>query len=220
MNKKWFAYFLVIALLGLLPLPVFSLFISNISEISFGGGSTTNTVINEELGSLIIQGAQQFLDGYKNTLALMQTTENPEAAKSAAAEIDTALSRSLTAVKSAVTTYETLIECAKSAPYNPTVIDQLKKFDYAGFLKSNEGYINPVVFETVTAYLSTGDIRGLYARLKSGMEGIACLLEKISMVMNSGQPTPVEDIWKLNQAFSQTLLLGQYTSQVFNTINR
>jgi len=126
----------------------------------------------------------------------------------------------LTAVKSAITTYEKLIECAKSIPYNPSIIDQLKKFDFAGFFKSNEGYINPVVFETVTAYISAGDIRGLYSRLKSEMEGIACLLEKIYPVINSGQPTPVEDIWKLNQAFSQTLLLGQYTSQVFSTLAR
>jgi len=220
MNKKCLPYLIAVILIGLLPLTVFSAYVSNTTEIAFGGGNNGSSTTNEEVGCLIIQGAEQFLDAYQNTLVVMQYTENQQASKAASAEIDTALSGSLTAVKSAIVTYEKLIECSKSIPYNPTVIDQLKKFDYTGFLKSNEGYVNPVIFDIVTGYLSAGDIRGLYARLKSGFEGIAALLEKISLVINSGQPTPIEDIWKLNQSFSQTLLTGQYTSQVFSTLTR
>jgi hypothetical protein len=41
------------------------------------------------------------------------------------------------------------------------------------------------------------------------------MLYKLKPVIDSGQFPVLEDLWRLNQAYAEALLLGQYTSEVF-----
>ena len=94
--------------------------------------------------------------------------------------------------------------------------DHMKDFDYNAFQKENG--LKPEIFSSVKAYLGNGEIRKLYYDFSSTIEDIISLLKQVKGQLDAGNFTPVKEIWKLNGLFSESLLFGQYVSQVLYNI--
>jgi len=220
MNKKCLPYLIAVIFIGLFCFPVYSLYFSNTTGIVFGSGGNGLGTTNDELNSLIIQGAEQFLESYANLLDLMQQTESSTDLKANPGMLLPLVSKSLNGIDSAAATYTRLIAASKRIPYNPAVVDKLKNFDYPGFAELPDRFMNKPAFNEARSYLSRGDIRGLYGKMKSDFKKIARLLKSIYRSIDEEKTIPVKETWKLNHVYSQTLLLGQYTAQVCSAINR
>jgi hypothetical protein len=114
--------------------------------------------------------------------------------------------------------YWMLTVTANYTPYNQDVIDKLAVFDYRGFQTRHE--LNATIFAEVENFLKNGDIRGFYARMLADAEALSERLHGIKAGTDAGQFPEIYDLWRLNQEFSQSLLLGQYAAEVFFQVNR
>jgi len=123
------------------------------------------------------------------------------------------LDNALEQMKLAYTTYVKLNQLAYNTPYNPLVIDALKNFNYDGFRA--EYNLNGEIFSEVKAYLGKGDIRGVYRKVMWDTAQLIGLLNRVKEKLEAGVFLPLKEVWKLNQAYSQSLLFGQYIAQVF-----
>jgi hypothetical protein len=196
----------------LLNTNIFSYWYLNYTELSYGGDGESSTAMS----GLIIDGCGYFLESHANTLLFMKKIEWSGKTALAYDELKNLVDKALDNMKSANETYVNLKQAADAAPYNPAVIDALKHFDYNGFKEANS--LNGDIFKEVKGYLAKGDIRGVYARILLDTENIILLLERIRDQVDAGDFPIIGDVWNLNHAYSQSLLFGQYTSQVLASI--
>ncbi len=190
----------------------FSWWVCNTPPIIFNGDDYSQT----SLDNYVINGAGYFLEAYSNTLLLMKKIEwsNKEGLK--VDEFNLLVDRALKNMESAREAYGNLTRAADNTPYNQAIIEKLKVFDYDAFQKENG--LNPEVFSTVKTYLGSGEIRKLYHDFSSTIDEITSLLKQVKGKFEIGNFTPIKEIWKLNNSFSESLLFGQYVSQVLYTI--
>ena len=67
-------------------------------------------------------------------------------------------------------------------------------------------------------YLGTGDVRGIYHKILSDSQVIIDKLTVVKSVIDTGSLPETSDLWRLNQLYSDTQLLGQYAAEVFYDI--
>jgi hypothetical protein len=168
------------------------------------------------LDNYVIDGAGYFLEAYSNTLLLMKKIEWSSKEGLKTDELKLLVDHALKNMEAAREAYDNLTRAADNTPYNPAIIEKLKAFDYDTFQKANG--LNPETFASVKAYLGNGEIRKLYYDFSSTIDEIAGLLKQVKVQIDAGNFTPVKEIWKLNGLFSESLLFGQYVSQVLYTI--
>ncbi|NIM18186.1 MAG: hypothetical protein GTO45_39800 [Candidatus Aminicenantes bacterium] len=164
----------------------------------------------------IVHGAGYFLDSYANTLLFMKKTELSGCQGTSYEELGKLLDNALESMKMAIETYTNLKQAADHTPYNPIVIDALKSYNYTS-LQETSG-LDAAVFSVVKMYLVNGDIRGVYGKMLSDTNKILSLLTTVKASIDEGRFPELTDVWNLNQAFSRTLLFGQYVAQVFNDL--
>lgn len=171
---------------------------------------------NSTIENYVLKGAGYFLNGYADTLLFLNTVE---LAKLEGPQYDR-LARIITDaaedMENAYATYAALEQEAAQAPYNPGVIRQLEMFDYNGFMEKNN--LNPDIFKKVEAYLSKGNIRGVYHYLYTAVESILQVQYRVKVAVEAGKSPDVADLWILNQTYSEALLFGQYVAQIFYEI--
>lgn len=201
-----------IGILVFLSQYTFSHWVVNSLPIIYDGSDDS---INS-LDNYVIDGAGYFLEAYSNTLLLMKKIEWTGKAGLNTHDMNLLVDNALENIESAREAYVNLTRAADNTPYNPVIIEKLKNFDYDAFQKDNG--LNPGVFSSVKAYLATGDIRKLYYDFSSTVEEISGLLKQVKEQINAGNFAPVKEIWKLNGLFSESLLFGQYVSQVLYSI--
>lgn len=201
-----------IGILVFLSQYTFSHWVCNTFPIIFNGSGDFQT----SLDNYVIDGAGYFLEAYSNTLMLMKKIEWSGKESLNTDEVKLLVENALENIESAREAYVNLTRAADNTPYNPVIIDKLKNFDYDAFQKDNG--LNPGVFSSVKAYLANGDIRKLYYDFSSTVEEISGLLKQVNEQINVGNFAPVKEIWKLNGLFSESLLFGQYVSQVLYKI--
>ncbi len=191
----------------------FSIWVCNTPPIIFNGSDDSQT----SLDNYVIDGAGYFLEAYSNTLLLMKKIEwsNKEGLK--VDELNLLVDRALKNMESAREAYGNLTRAADSIPYNQSIIEKMKRFDYDAFQKENS--LNPEVFSEVKVYLANVQIRKLYYYFSSNIEEITGLLKQVKGQFDTGNFTPIKEIWKLNGLFSESLLFGQYVSQVLYSVS-
>jgi len=169
------------------------------------------------IDNYVIDGAGYFLEAYSNTLLLMKKIEwnSKEGFKND--ELNLLVDNALKNMELAREAYGNLTRIADNTPYNQSIIEKLKSFDYDAFQKENA--LNPVVFSLVKAYLGNGEIRKLIYYFSSTIDEITGLLKHVKGQIDAGNFTPVKEIWKLNGLFSESLLFGQYVSQVLYVLS-
>ncbi|UCH97952.1 MAG: hypothetical protein JSV88_14150 [Candidatus Aminicenantes bacterium] len=186
----------------------------NGSETAFDQGEQENRC---EMKRLISTGAGYFLRSQSDFLLFLDKIEMSDPEGINYIELQSLVQGSIDNLENAKQEYNCLKDIAASTPYQPDMIEKLKTFDYNAFIK--EKGLNAVIFKDLETYLKKGDIRGMYSRECVEISKILALLEKVKILTDAGQFPDLEDLWRLNQAYSQSLLFGQYAAEVFARIN-
>lgn len=208
--------FLVIFGLFFLTAHSFALIYGNESDKGFGGGSGGGKSPTPIIRTYVIQGAGYFLNAHSDIVLFLDKTEWAELDGIDYAELQGIITNAIQHMQQANDTYFNLTQTADITPYNMEVIDQLTLFDYAAFQR--EKGLNSIIFADVEAYLSKGDIRGVYHRFLSVSENLLVQLNALKADIDARRFPQAQDLWNLNQYITKSLLFGQYTTQVFHQV--
>ncbi|MCP5107290.1 MAG: hypothetical protein GY950_28140 [bacterium] len=162
---------------------------------------------------LVIEGAGYFLKSHSDTLLFLNKVELSDIQGADFTELQLLIDNAIADMQNAKTKYISLTEIADTAPYDQAFITALLNLDYASFQQNNG--LNGVIFSETQTYLSSGDIRGVYHQLLSDTQDI---LDKLALVKTAVDAETIPEmsyIWRLNQAYSDTLFFGQYAAEVF-----
>jgi hypothetical protein len=119
-------------------------------------------------------------------------------------------------VTNAKTKYHDLTQMADAAPYDQSFITELVNFDYVSLQQAKS--LNSVIFNQVETYLSAGDIRGIFHKTLADTQQILDLLIPIKSAVDAETLPGTEDLWRVNQSYSETQLTGQYAAEVFSAV--
>ena len=166
--------------------------------------SASSAVPVTTLGSLIVSGAWAYLDSYSCFLDYLKNYET------GGSDQKDSLVKAYEKITAADAVYKKLIEEAAGFTYNDTAVDRLKQFDYDSYARTFDP--GPRVFTQVRVLLEKGDVRGVFQEISRRIRAIADNLEP--QVMNGIPGTG--DLWRLSQAYAETLLFGQYAAEIFD----
>ncbi|HLP47730.1 MAG TPA: hypothetical protein VK469_17435 [Candidatus Kapabacteria bacterium] len=196
---------------------VFALVIANESPRGFTNPpGLVDNEINGPIDNYVLRGAGYFLNGYADILRFLNTMELAKLEGPRYDNLTKTINDAAANMENAYSTYTALVQEAAHTPYNPAVILKLEGFDYKGFMEKNN--LNPLIFKKVVRYLNKGNIRGIYHYLDKTVESILPVLYRVKTGVQAGKFPAVPDVWMLAQTCSETLLFGQYVSQIFYEI--
>ena len=183
------------------------------------GGQSGSSGIKEfppGIEDLIITGAGYFLRSKADFLLCLNKIELSPLEGLNYTEVQELLKSAIHNMEKAGVEYGRLAAIAYVTPYRQDVIEKLKAFDYDNLLE--EKGLNAVIFKDMQDYLKAGNLRGLHSRALLDTMQILAMLYRLKPVIDSGQIPVLEDLWRLNQAYAEAHLLGQYTSEVFDRL--
>ncbi len=173
-------------------------------------------IAGPSIGELIIDGAGYFLKSHSQVLMLLNKVELSELHGMDYQGMQALVKDALENMEKAGETYQSLIAAARQTLYNPAVIAKLLEFDYETFRETNG--LNRDIFARVKKYLDKGDVTGLYVLLAADMASIIRQLQAVKTNLEAGTLPGLSLLWRLNQTYSESLLTGQYTAEVFKSL--
>ncbi len=193
----------------------FSYIMGNFGDCGFGEdeGKGLSIVKDISIKLYIIEGAGYFLNSYSDMHLFLNKVEMSELNGVDYKELRDILYRVIENMEKAKEAYYNLKQKADNTPYNQAFINQLLSFDYVVF--QNENGLNITIFKDVESFLSKGDVRGLFDRLLSNSDEILNKLYTVKESVDAERFPETSTIWRLNQDYSETILFGQYGSEVF-----
>jgi len=209
-NKMVIKAVVLVLMISGLSVNAFSWWIGNHGEIVYPDPTGKSTV--SPITNYIAIGAGYFLKAYSNTLQLMNKIELSGINGMNYNEWNALLDKTLYNMAMAKETYMKLVKETESLPYNTSVLETLKQFDYDAF--QSEISADKEIFAEVKAYLVKGDMNGVYFKILANTEKIEAVLTQVKGKIYAGIPAVVNDIYQVNQLFSSSLLFGQYVAQV------
>jgi hypothetical protein len=179
-------------------------------------GSSGIKELTPGIEDLIITGAGYFLHSQADFLLCLNKIELSPLEGIDYTEVQNLLKSAIHNMEKAKEKYGRLVTITHVTPYRIDVIEKLKAFDYDNLLE--EKSLNAVIFNDMQSYLSVGNLRGLHSRALWDTMNILTMLYRLKPAVDSGQIPVLEDLWRLNQAYAQAHLLGQYTAEVFHRV--
>ncbi len=161
----------------------------------------------------IIMAAGFYLTSHSGYLLVLNTVEISDLGTPDYDRMLKEVNAAIAHMEKANQTYRLLKKKADNTAYDPKVINQLIAFDYTAFC-SHRG-LNAEIFNRSVCYLSTGDVRGLYAKIVEDTQDMLDYLKLIKESIAAHKLPDNWDIWRLNQQYGETLLMGQYVAEVF-----
>lgn len=174
------------------------------------------TASSSSMNTNIIEGAGYMLAGYSDYLLFLNKIELSELKGIDYTELKILIDRAISNIEQATDMYRNLYNIALTTPYNSSMIDKLKTFDFVSFEK--EKRLTSSVFKKVAIYLAIGDVNGMYNRLILECENILSRMKSIKEAIDTETFPEISDLWRLNQNFSELSLFGQFNAEVFNRI--
>lgn len=169
-----------------------------------------------QIGTHVIIGAGNFLKSHSDFQLFLNKYELSELNGVCFEELQSILNNCISSMESTVVTYYDLKNIASVTPYDQSVIDNLKDFDYDGFLQGRN--LNPAVFQEVRGFLSQGDVTGAICDIYSKTLDLLDLLYRIKGDIDKNTLPGISNLWELNQEYSNALLYGQYIAWIFKSI--
>jgi hypothetical protein len=184
---------------------------------SSSGGDTTSSDNNVGVIDIYIAlGGGYFLESYSKTLTFMNKTELAALYGMNYNELQVLLNDALLNMELANHTYGYLHQIAANTPYNPVVIQALKDFNYHDFCSENN--CNREIFSQVQSYLSNGKVTEMYGKIIAHTQEIIDLLQLVKGDIDQRTFPSTKNVRQLNQAYSTTLLFGQYIAEIFEAL--
>lgn len=209
-KKQWFRHgvTLVIVVATVAYLNAFVVF--NDIPPAFNSRST------QAMESMTIEGTSSFLKSNADVFLLLNEVEigYPDNLNfaNALALTESAIGK----LEEARAQYQEIIAVSQGSTYVDSRIKSLRQFNYAQFALQNN--LNSEVMKSVQKYLAQGDIVGLYIKNIANMNNILRLLTEIKVQLGEGTTPPISNFWSLLQQYSDSILLGNYATIVFNHI--
>jgi hypothetical protein len=196
----------------------FGLIMGNFGDCGFdsGGGKDISIVKDVSIKLYITEGAGYFLNSNSGMQLFLNKIEMSELNGVDYKELRDILYRTIENMEKAKEAYYNLKQKADNTPYNQAFINQLLFFDYAGF--QNEKGLNETILKYVESFLREGDMRGFFAILLANSDKILNKLYTVKESVDSDRFPEISTIWRLSQDYSETILFGQYGSEVFYKI--
>jgi hypothetical protein len=204
--------FMVLFILFILNTNFYSLIIANRGEEAFEDNLENGLSIK----SGIIDGAGFFLKSYADSLLFLKEIEWSEPGNVDYKELSNLLGRTMDNIRNANEAYAKLKVMADAAPYSRVFIDKLTSFDYTGFQQDRS--FNGTAFAAVKKYLAVGDVRGIFAHMLSAAQRILNMLRDIRASIEAEKFPALSSLWRLNQLFSETMIFGQISAEIFYEI--
>ena len=164
----------------------------------------------------IARGAGYFLEAYADTLLFMNRVELSNIKGMDYSRLQFLLDDALLKMTRANATYVHLKQTAAYTPYNPYTIEALKNFNYEEYCLAHS--LNREIFVEVQSYLGSGSVTEMYGKIISDMEAIGKLITLVKENIDNGVFPATTHVRQLNQAFSVSLLFGQYVAEVFEAL--
>lgn len=183
----------------------------------YGDGDGSDEVSICSYGSpidfYIVQGAGYFLEANLDIQSLLRQVELQDLKGVNYNEMQAVLNSAMENMNNAKQTYELLIQTALRTPYNQSVIDILKDFDYESFSKENG--LNGTIFDKVRGFLQKGDITGVFKYTYSRCLEIIGLLDTIKQDVYGYRLPGLSIFWQLNERTADVSLFGSYVARIF-----
>lgn len=184
---------------------------SSTSSINDYEGPTIRELIVEG-GGYMLQSSS-YINGLFNKIELSEISPTGPDYKG----LQETLNSAIYYMEKARATYFQLKNLAGVTPYNQEVIYSLNQFDYDSFRE--EKGLFPYVFSKVKDFLSIGDVTGVFNEFYLYTGQILDLMYTIKKDIDAGMFPNLSNVWCVNQTYSEFKLFGQYTAQVFYSIN-
>jgi hypothetical protein len=188
----------------------FAKLIHNGAEESFAGPERTT------IRGYIIEAAGYFLESHADFLLFLSRIELADLNGADYPELQLLINNTIAHMTDAKTKYTLLTQIADAAPYDQTFIHRLLNVDHP-FLQQSKNLDN-VGFNRVETCLITGDIRGAFHKTLADTQQLLDMLTPIKSAVDAETLPETEDLWRLNQSFSETQLTGQYAAEVFSAV--
>jgi len=192
---------------------------ANDSEKAFlGSTALKSTGLNSgaTLRDYLIQGAGFFLDSYSDSLSFLKNVEMSELEGVDYSILTIPVNCALMNMEKANVAYWNLKQLADIAEYDESVIFQLKQFNYSVFMRTHK--LNRDIFKKLEDFMRMGDIRGAYHEMLKDTDAILDILSAIKLDVDAQRFPSISSLWGLNQAYSESLLFGQYMAAIFSEI--
>jgi hypothetical protein len=197
--------------------------IHNSSSTAFEGDTeSTNpetrsiTSGNTSIEKIVIIAAGEYLNAYSNALILLNKIEMSDLMGVDFEEMQKIAETAVNSIQRTHYAYALLVEKAAVAQYNKTTLDKLFYFNYENFKKSHR--LNTDIFNQVSTYLKSGDIRGAYDKIQLDTEELSLMLSNIKDSIDRYTIPENYQLWRMNEKFSDSMLFGQYVAEVFQSI--
>ncbi|MCP5104631.1 MAG: hypothetical protein GY950_14695 [bacterium] len=194
--------------------------VGNWSECAFeeecNDPETSNSGTGSGIGIYIVDGAGFLLNSHSGMTAFLNRVEMAEFNGTDFNELREILYQAAEDMEKAKSAYYNLKNAAAQKTYSQPVITKLSQFDYDGFQTANG--LNAGIFGDVKNYLHQGDIRGIYDRFLQQSEAILEQLYIVKASVDSDNIPDISSLWRINGDYSEFILFGQYTSEVFKAI--
>jgi len=196
---------------------LYSRVVGNYTDCGFGGGGGKSEALTSfNIRIYVIEGAGYFLNSHSNFQEFLNRVELSDLNGIDFNDMREILYKAIEDMEKAKDSYFNLKQEADITPYNPVMINFLLDFDYDGFQK--EKGLNLIVYNKVKNYLSKGDIRGVFSKFLLNSESILEQLYTIKEWIDSDKFPEISILWRVNQAYFEAQLFGQYTSEIFYSI--
>lgn len=210
----------LIIMVAVLPIDGYAFIKANDSDKAFmpGGGNKDTTLLtpDKSIRDYIIDGAAFYLDSYSNILALLKEVEVAELGNSDGTRLSALITSALDNMENCNAAYISLHAVALQTEYNPVVILELKTFNYNQFMSNYK--LNRSIFRSLQDLLHRGDVRGAYSQMLLDSESILAVLYRVKSSIDQGLLPDSASLWEANQAYSESLLFGQYMAAIFAEI--
>lgn len=208
----------LIILILFVSMGLFGVISGNDSDRGYdGGGGGRESSGNTQIRTLIVLGAGHFLKSHSDYQQFLYKIEVAELYGVNFEELQSILNNAIDSMKSSKNAYFDLKTIAAVTPYNQEVVEQLKNFNYDGFLEGRN--LNLQVFRKVQGFLSKGDITGTYEEIFSNTGDILTALYNVKSEIDQDIFPDIPGLWDIIQQYSDSLSFGQYITMIFNNLN-
>jgi hypothetical protein len=214
---------MILIIMLLVPGVIFGTVWANWFECAYGECPESNSSSSVagiqsvgHIGTLVIIGAGHFLKSHSDFQLFLNKYELSELHGICFEELQLILNNCIYSMESTKFTYYDLKTIAALTPYDQSVIENLKEFDYDGFLQGLN--LNPAVFQKVRGFLSHGDVNGSINAIYLKTLKLLPMLYSIKIDIDKNTLPEISKLWELNQEYSNALLFGQYIAWIFKSI--
>jgi len=210
----------------ILLLAIIMLFLFDVSIYGYAFGNGAGNVYEPQasysqetlsIGAYIIQGASSFFETEVNIKGIMQMVELQNSPEFDYIVLNDLLNRAISNLDRALTVYDSLISLANVTPYNNSVIDSLKTFDYDSF-KDQLG-LNATIYDMVKEFLRKGNVTGMFCYIRTQFSILKENLLQIKASTSVQILPELEEFWTLNESCSSLSTFGSYGARIFYAIN-